>query len=137
MGLDVKAVFAIVRRSDGCILCVPRKDTGKLGLPGGKPDPGESAFQALSRELMEETGIQWPASGSIRYTVLPLGNDPILVGLLPDSAWQEPGQSWTPLPRETTPVWLSPEALLGEDGAFPDFNQRALRLLGVLAASSM
>ena len=54
------AVAAILAVPDGRVLFLrrqrdPRK--GMLGLPGGFIDPGESAAQALTREVSEETGL--------------------------------------------------------------------------------
>lgn len=56
---------AILQVPDGRALFLRRErdpGKGKLGLPGGFIDPGESAETALSREVLEETGLrvdQW------------------------------------------------------------------------------
>lgn len=39
------------------VLLIRRRDTGQWAIPGGMVDPGESAPEALVRELREETGI--------------------------------------------------------------------------------
>ncbi|WP_228563831.1 NUDIX domain-containing protein [Catenulispora rubra] len=39
------------------VLLIRRADIGVWALPGGMVDPGESAPQALTRELREETGV--------------------------------------------------------------------------------
>jgi len=41
----------------GRLLTVRKRGTGMFMHPGGKPEPGESAVQAASRELQEEVGI--------------------------------------------------------------------------------
>ncbi len=51
-------VVAVVRRSDGMILAFERTDyPGQWQLPQGGIEPGESAKQAVWRELGEETGL--------------------------------------------------------------------------------
>ncbi|MCH6471429.1 NUDIX hydrolase [Sinomonas terrae] len=43
--------------SDGRLLTVRKRGTSRFMHPGGKPEPGETAAQAASRELAEEVGI--------------------------------------------------------------------------------
>jgi 8-oxo-dGTP pyrophosphatase MutT (NUDIX family) len=53
------AIFLI--DSDGKFVAGKRQNTdhfcGFYGLPGGKPDPGETPEDTILRELREETGI--------------------------------------------------------------------------------
>jgi 8-oxo-dGTP pyrophosphatase MutT (NUDIX family) len=42
---------------DGRLLTVRKRGTDRFMHPGGKPEPGESAAEAASRELEEEVGI--------------------------------------------------------------------------------
>ena len=52
------AVVGVVLNRQGQVLAVSRKDDhDDLGFPGGKLEPGETAFAALRRECHEETGI--------------------------------------------------------------------------------
>lgn len=54
------AVGAVVEDADGNIVLIRRaRDPGRgmLALPGGFVDPGETAEQALRRELREEIGL--------------------------------------------------------------------------------
>ncbi len=56
------SVAAIVRDGSGRILLIKRSETsnwskGLWECPGGKPDPGEHASEALVREAKEETGL--------------------------------------------------------------------------------
>ena len=47
--------------SDGRLLTVRKRGTERFMHPGGKPEPGEGAAEAASRELAEEVGINVPA----------------------------------------------------------------------------
>jgi len=56
------SVGGLVRNASGQILLIRRSPAstwspGLWELPGGKPDPGESASESLAREALEETGL--------------------------------------------------------------------------------
>lgn len=56
----VAAVGAIVTDEKGHVLLVRRANDpakGKLGMPGGFIDPGESSEDGLRREMLEEVGL--------------------------------------------------------------------------------
>ena len=55
--LKRKAYRAIIFRGNQ-LLAVKSNRFGEIKFPGGGKEPGENAFQVLSREVMEETGYQ-------------------------------------------------------------------------------
>ncbi len=63
-------VAALILRGDEVLICQRRPDQ-PLGLkwefPGGKMEPGETAEQALRRELQEELGIEAVISTRIAH----------------------------------------------------------------------
>ena len=65
------AAFAAVRDSAGEILLVRRIDDGFWELPGGRVEVGESAAQAVIREVEEESGITIALTGIWVSTAIP------------------------------------------------------------------
>jgi ADP-ribose pyrophosphatase YjhB (NUDIX family) len=57
-------VQAVVLSEAGVLLCV-RSDLRGWELPGGEPQPGESAERALMREVREETGVEVEVERSV------------------------------------------------------------------------
>lgn len=53
-----EACLAVIFNGQGQVLAIKRNDTGKLGLPGGKQEAGETLFQCVVREVQEETGLK-------------------------------------------------------------------------------
>jgi 8-oxo-dGTP diphosphatase len=64
----MQVVAALVVEGDRVLVC-QRSASGPFPLkwefPGGKVEPGEGLFEALSRELREELGIDIPSAGEI------------------------------------------------------------------------
>ncbi len=56
VGVDA-AIFDDQPGNQPSVLLIRRTDTGRWALPGGWVDPGETAGQALAREVLEETGL--------------------------------------------------------------------------------
>lgn len=50
-------VGVLIREADDKILLEKRADSGFWGLPGGRPEAGETIHQTVTREIMEETGL--------------------------------------------------------------------------------
>lgn len=48
---------AVITDAAGRVLFVRKRGTSVFMQPGGKPEPGESAAEALARELEEEIGL--------------------------------------------------------------------------------
>lgn len=64
--LLVPAVVASVVDEDGRVLLLERSDgEGLWGFPGGAMEPGESAAEAMRREVHEEIGLEVEPTGLI------------------------------------------------------------------------
>jgi ADP-ribose pyrophosphatase YjhB (NUDIX family) len=57
--------YAAVRNSEGRVLLVRRADDGNWELPGGRVDIGESASEAVAREVAEEAGVAIRVTGVV------------------------------------------------------------------------
>jgi ADP-ribose pyrophosphatase YjhB (NUDIX family) len=51
-------VFAAIRNGQGDLLLCLRRDFELWEMPGGQVDPGESPWDAVRREVLEETGLR-------------------------------------------------------------------------------
>jgi len=63
VGVDA-AIFGHVN-GDPTVLLIRRAGSGRWALPGGWVDPGETAEQALAREVLEETSLSVSVGGLI------------------------------------------------------------------------
>jgi 8-oxo-dGTP diphosphatase len=59
---EIVIAAALLVRDDGDTLLVRKRGTTVFLQPGGKIEPGETAAQALVRELLEELGLSVDAS---------------------------------------------------------------------------
>jgi 8-oxo-dGTP pyrophosphatase MutT (NUDIX family) len=58
--LRIRVSAAVIVDGGGRLLLVRKNGTTAFMQPGGKPEPGETPSETLSRELAEELGIQIP-----------------------------------------------------------------------------
>ena len=107
--LPVAVALQPVRTGDGTGLVVVRRGIepgyGKLGMPGGFMEVGESWQEAMVRELREETTIEVDP-GSVRLFDVhstPTGHTLQVFGLLPVL---DPGDLPPMVPNDETLEWL-------------------------------
>lgn len=95
---------AVITDAEGRVLVVRKRGTRVFMQPGGKPEPGESAAEALARELHEEVGL----------IVAPAALEPL--GTFESAAANEPGHRVIAAAFRTTaqPADLSPRAEIEE-----------------------
>lgn len=126
------AVCLFLTREDGRILAISRRhDETKYGLLGGKIDPGETAEEALIREVKQEGGLVVAnpkrvltrlCRGKVDYLTVAFEaevvSDPLRLSALDPDA-MDVG------PEGTYLRWVSPQVLL--EGPFGDFNKALFR----------
>jgi 8-oxo-dGTP diphosphatase len=101
------AVGAIVLDGNGRILLVQRGHAPSMGLwsiPGGRVESGESAEQAVVRELFEETGLHGVLSREVGTVTLDAGDGGVYLvrdfiirvdeGAMPDAADDAADAAW-------------------------------------------
>lgn len=54
----IRVSAVVLRDREGRVLNVRKRDTHAFMLPGGKPEPGESAADCAAREVKEELAIE-------------------------------------------------------------------------------
>lgn len=132
------AVAVFIRREDGAVLFTRReKDPGKglLGLPGGFVDFGETAEDALRREVREEVGLElgalsYLASFPNRYAYAGVTYhtlDLFFVAASPE------GASPRALDAVESLCWLQPATVAPEEIAFVSMRE-AVRVLTAAAS---
>lgn len=114
---------------DGLILGVSRKHNhDSFGLPGGKCEFGESSREASIRETYEETGVLVLGCEQLYYRIEPGGPGPNSEDF---HAYCYFATYWTGNPEtkeEGVVKWVTEEDLIGENGAFPEYNSNMLRI---------
>jgi len=117
-----RASVAVLLDRGRVLVQIRNKDKGiRVGLPGGRADPGENAVQTMCRELYEEAGLvadEWAP-----FFAGPDGNKLTTAFLV--TRWHGQLRNST----EGVMAWADPEVLLGEMARFRDWNIRMMRAL--------
>jgi 8-oxo-dGTP diphosphatase len=102
-------VVAAIIRMENTVLLGRRPDHKRHGglweFPGGKVDEGETEVDAVTRELLEEFGVETTSVGRVMYECQDPGS-PFLVQFL------DVGIRGKPQPTEHTEIgWFEPDSL--------------------------
>lgn len=120
-----RAACVLIRRPDGKILAVSRKDDHTaFGLVGGKVEEGETCSQAAARELLEETGIKAKNLEFIFARECPGKVTYWTATYSADMDNQKPHST-----EEGVVSWVEPKVLI--DGPFGEYNKKLFEALGI------
>jgi len=127
MGKDPSYVVALIMKDGLCLAASRRNKPGNLGLPGGSIEPtDETAFDALAREVMEETGVIVLAAHHVFSRVDDTDGN---------VAWCYVVDEWEGEPKNCEPgidvSWEKPGRLLEEGCSFKDYNKRLFEKIGL------
>lgn len=121
-------VVALVVKGEHVLAVSRRNRPDDLGLPGGSIEPEETPFDALVREVKEETDVDVHAATHVFSRV-----DETTAGKV---AWAYVVTDWSGEPQQMedgiTVQWVEPARLLEEGCTFRDYNARLFTKLGVL-----
>ena len=120
-------VVAVIRNKNNQILIAQRASKkhqgGKWEFPGGKVEQGESASQALKRELNEELGIQISTLKALTKIYHHYTDLSVFLDVYEVNAWR--GEAYG---KEGQPIfWVDIEAL--KNYSFPVANKPILEAL--------
>ena len=115
--LSQSGAYALIRDAEDRVLLV-RAANGRFYLPGGRIEPGESASEALAREVAEECGLLVRVSGPLGEALQPIMDGSVL---LQASYWsaevtglahEEPEHQllWTPRPEAASRLHRAADA---------------------------
>lgn len=121
------AVAGIVRSSDGRVLLLRRAkepSRGRLGMPGGFVDHGETAEAALHREAREEAGVeleppQFLCSQPNQYHFAGVTYSTLDLFF---TAAVKPGQQAVARDEVESICWMAPESVNPRELAFPSMR---------------
>lgn len=125
---DTWGVCWLVTRPDRNLLLVVHGPKG-LSLPGGKPNEGETVFQAGVRELKEETGYVVTDEDKVEYADPGIADNEMKTYCLITNIGRLQGRlEESP---EGVPYWAAPWTLVGQHARFPVYNRWLLNNLNI------
>lgn len=120
-------VVALIVKGEHVLAVSRRNRPADLGLPGGSIEPEELPFDALVREVKEETNVDVKAASFCFARV-----DETTDGKI---AWAYLVTEWSGEPEQReegiTVQWVEPARLLEEGCTFRDYNRRLFVWLDV------
>lgn len=105
----LRASIAVLRKDD-LILVIDRNDARGFSFPGGLAHPGETAEQAMRREVEEETGLKVEKSGFL-FDYRSTADIPCVVSVFEIEASGILAESWEGAPRWLTRAEIKPRLL--------------------------
>jgi 8-oxo-dGTP pyrophosphatase MutT (NUDIX family) len=118
----LRASIAVLRKDD-LILVIDRNDARGFSFPGGLAHLGETAEQAMLREVEEETGLKVEKS-SFLFDYRSTADIPCVVSVFEIEASGNLAESWEGLPRWLSRAEIKPRLL-------PSQTEVLTRLFGV------
>lgn len=118
------AVVGLLFHEEALLVVSRRGNQYDLGLPGGKLETDETPFDALVREVQEETGVKVLRAEHVLTRVDSVSK--CLVWTYMITQWQgDP----TTLEPGVFVSWVHPKRLLGEACSFREYNLNLFRFL--------